>query len=149
MRPVSVEGFISQGWATANGAYITFHPQPDWAAPGENRIGYPGLLRMVEFVRMWHWDRDIAPAAGAMSLDSITWSVTASFQQPTHVPADVTASYTVTQVRDHAYELEVTLVQDGITRATIRLVNVFWDATSSKVVPPDAVRAVLLRMKGD
>jgi hypothetical protein len=53
------------GYAQAEGAKLWVRVPTHWPAEGEKRIGYVGILRLVESVRELHWRRDVGPYARA------------------------------------------------------------------------------------
>jgi acyl-CoA thioesterase FadM len=146
VRGTSLEGLAREGAARVEGDQVVFEVAPGWAAPGERRIGYAAIMRLVECVREFHWDRDVLPAAGGQPVDSITRSVLAEFLAPVRVCERVFGSYRVGWCRQRSYGLEVSLSAPGVTAlARVDLVNVFYDPAGERAAIPPAALLEALR----
>jgi acyl-CoA thioesterase FadM len=145
MPPVTLDDLEREGLARAEDDRVAFKVMQDWAAPGEQRIGYAGILRLVECVREFHWARDVLPAAGRRQIDSVARSLTADFLTPVAVGDHLVGRYRITWCRRRSYGLEVLLATtDGVDLVLVSLASVFYDPVGrSSVTPPAPVLAAL------
>lgn len=133
-------------FAFVDGDQVIFTIASQWAVPGERRIGYVGILRLVECVRELHWRRDVLPPAAGRPVDCITRSVTAEFLAPVETEARLVGRYRVEWCRDRSYGLQVLLstLPSGKELVRVGLVCVFYDPVgSSSASPPASVRTAL------
>jgi acyl-CoA thioesterase FadM len=135
------------------GSELRIRIDPEWALPGEDRIGYTTIVRLVECLRELHWTRDVIPVIGGAAVDTITRRLELDFQGPVLVGSDVVGTYGVATVRNRSYVVTV-LLEDRSRRTALvngSLVSVFYDATAHAPVEcPPPVRAALERsVSGD
>lgn len=146
MMPTALHEFERAGLAEITGERIVFNILPTWASQTEKRIGYVGVLRLVECVRELHWRRDVLPLSGSDLIDSITRSLDADFRAPIEVGMRVTGRYSISWCRARSYGLSVGLSceQEDRDLARVDLVNVFFDPnTNCSTFPPDRLAAAL------
>jgi acyl-CoA thioesterase FadM len=138
MRPLDLIDMEQAGYAQAEGPRLLVRIPTDWPADGEKRIGYVGILRLVECTRELHWRRDVAPYADLDWLDSITKSVTADFARPVMADTQIACEYVVTWLRPRSYGLRVSIVNDeGGTLSQVDLVSVWVDPGMLRPVAPN------------
>ncbi|MGN6258130.1 MAG: acyl-CoA thioesterase [Solirubrobacterales bacterium] len=144
MYPVFLQDLESAAAAKVEGRRVRFGVEPRWCAPGESRLGYPGILRLMECVRELHWRLDVIPRCPEM--DTITKTLEAEFLQPVEAGSEVTGEYALTEVRGRSYVLEIVL-RDSVTAEPLargRMVSVFYDEGRRQAVePPTALVAAL------
>ncbi len=145
--PLSLEDLDLRGWAHTEADQVVFAISGAWAAPGERRIGYVGIMRLVECVRELHWARDVVTAAEGAPVDCITRSLTADFLAPVVIGTRVIGRYRVQLCSRRSYGLEVTLSSGGQRSELVRasMVDVFYDPVHERCVAPPASVAALLR----
>jgi acyl-CoA thioesterase FadM len=117
-----------------------------WIVPGEDRLSYTTLVRLIECCREHHWEQDIFPLAGGQPIDSITKSLAVSFARPIVVGTIVSIGYRVLEAHGKSYtlEFEIRERQSETLCAECTLVCVFYDPQHQCVsIPPPAVTAYL------
>jgi acyl-CoA thioesterase FadM len=145
MHPVFLRDLEAAGVAAADRRRVRFAIEPRWCALGENRLGYPGLLRLMECVRELHWRLDVLPRYP--ELDSITKALQVEFLRPVTGGSEVTGEYEISQVDGRSYVLEIALRDgaEGEQLARGRLTSVFYDEALGRSVEPPASLVTALR----
>lgn len=120
-------------------AGLAFRIAESWCAPGEQRIGYATVVRLVELVREFHWNRDIHTVDE--EIDSITASLSAKFSRPITTGMNALGCYRVSWIGAHSYGLRVEINETDVGEklASAELACVFWDPISSSVANPSPV----------
>jgi len=116
--------------------------QRQWAVDGENRLSYTTLIRLVECCREYHWDVDVAPHAGRLSLDSTIKTLVAEFDQPVPLDRSIVVEYYVVGVRYKSYSMSFVIrdAETGLQYGKVDTVNVFLDpARGTPKSPPEQV----------
>jgi acyl-CoA thioesterase FadM len=145
MLPIFLRELEAAGAAKAVGSQVIFVIKAHWCAPGEDRLGYCGVVRLMECVRELHWRKDVSLAYP--EVDTITKSLDLEFLEPLAVEAEVTGAYAVADVGSRSYVLEIVL-RDGVTSHELargRLVSVFYDGVRHRAVEPPPPLAAALR----
>ncbi len=120
---------------------------PSWVIPGEDRLSYTTIIRLVECCREHHWNQDVLSYAGNHNIDSITKSVTCEFTKPIDVGASISIVYRIMDIRTRGYSLQFTIsyAHSGEIAALVDMVCVFFDPSRREVqAPPDSVRKALV-----
>src|SRR6266536_3490333 len=120
MAPITLEDLERTGLARVEADRLVFMIAQEWAATGERRIGYVGILRLVECVREFHWRNDVLPAAVEERVDSITRSISADFLSPVEVSDQIVGRYRIRWCRRRSYQLEVVLSSQTTVRDLVR-----------------------------
>lgn len=137
LEPTLLASLEASGTVVRVGRTLVCEVERAWCAPGETRIGYSTIIRLVECVREIHWEEDVKPIC-AHSIDCITRSLTANFVLPITAGMKIRGQYYITEVRRRSYEIQVTLTpaKSRNALAISRLVCVFWDGQQSCIVVP-------------
>lgn len=145
MHPVFLRDLESRGVATAEGRRLTFSVDSRWCAPAENRLGYPGIVRLMECVRELHWRLDVI--SRFPKIDSITKTFDVDFLQPVMAGSEVTGEYVVSEAGGRSYVLEIVLSDRAGTEqlARGRMVSVFYDEALGRTVEPPATLLAALQ----
>jgi acyl-CoA thioesterase FadM len=138
MSPVRLRDLVSAGFAEVEGREVSFTIQQQWCAAGERRLGYPGIVRLVECVRENHFQSDIA--TDYPGIDTITKSLDFEFEHPLIAGSKVTGEYAVSEIGARSYKLEVTLreVVTAMRLARGRMISVFYEEANLKSIAPPA-----------
>jgi len=150
MGPTLLAELEGDGLARVAGDRVVFAIDRGWTAPGEQRIGYPGILRLVECVRELHWARDVVPPAAGRPIDSITRSLTADFLAPLEGGDELTGRYRIEWCRERSYALEVLLssTTSAVDLVRASLVSVFYDPVGRTSTSPPTPVLMALRASG-
>jgi len=138
MHPVFLQVLESAGVARVDGRQVTFTVESRWCAPGENRLGYPGIVRLMECVRELHWRLDVTSRYPEM--DTITKSLDVEFSQPVVAGSEVTGEYAFGEAEGRSYVLDI-MLRDSATAEQLargRMVSVFYDEALGQTVEPPA-----------
>jgi acyl-CoA thioesterase FadM len=132
------EALESSCLASGHHDLVCFTISASWATPGEARIGYVSIMRLVESIRELHWQRDVLSAT-TLPIDSITRSLSVDFLAPVEPRAAVMGRYRVDWCRRRSYGLEVSLDSPaGVPLVRARLVSVFYDPVAGRSTRPSA-----------
>lgn len=148
MHPVLLQDLESAGVAKVDGREVAFTIESRWCALGEDRLGYPGIVRLMECVRELHWRLDVTSRCPGM--DTITKSLDVEFSQPVVAGSEVTGEYVLGKVGGRSYVLEIVL-RDSATAEQLargRMVSVFYDEASRQTVEPPALLVAALQTTG-
>ncbi len=145
MLPIFLRDLESAGAAKAVGDQVAFVIEAQWCATGEDRVGYCGVVRLMECVREHHWRRDVSPLYP--EVDTITKSLNVEFLEPLIAGFEVTGAYAVVDVGTRSYVLEIVLRDEAASHelARGRLVSVFYDGVRHQSVEPPTPLATALR----
>lgn len=142
MDVTNLNRLIAEGDVARHPNGLTVKVRDSWVIPGEKRLSYTTLIRLVECCREYHWEKDILPLMKETRLDSITKSITAEFLTPIPVRSVISIVYLLTDIRSKGYALEFQVMDatDRSLRARVSMVSVFYDPdTGTPIVPPEAV----------
>lgn len=142
MEITSLGNLMREGGVTCNPDGLTVTIHSSWVVPGEDRLSYATLVRLIECCREHHWKMDVLPKAKDTQVDSICKSIEAKFLSAIPIGSLISITYRVTGVRQKGYSLrfEVRDTKSQTLRAEVNLVSVFYDSVASKpVAPPDTV----------
>lgn len=143
MRPTTLAELVRQSDVAPDARGLKLLVPKSWIVEGEDRLSYTTILRLVECCREHHWQTDIKPWSGCITVDSICRTAMADFREAVHVGAKISITYKVIEVGTKSYALEFT-VHDDVTRsvcAIVRIVSVFYDPVRRRsIVPPMSVR---------
>lgn len=111
---------------------------PSWIVPGEDRLSYTTLIRLIECCREHHWLEDIQTAFAGVKLDSICKSFTLICHKPINVGARLRLIYEIDEVRTRSYSLKFTVRDENasIVYSEAKTVSVFFDPITSKSLEP-------------
>lgn len=143
--PTSLAAAIDSGYACVEGRAVYFDIAQSWCAPGEDRIGYTTITRLVECVRELHWEQQIRQLAPA-GVDSMTRSLLADFTRPVRAGLPIRGTYDLLRVGNTSYDLRVILssVASSSVAATFTLISIFCEPETGKPVPaPKGLRPTL------
>ena len=139
----SLDNLLSETDVTflKNGLHIK--TKKEWIVKGENRYSYTSLIRLAECCREYHWKKDIL--SNYEYIDSILARCDAKFYKPLKTCKDVEILYTVNDVRNKGYILELNILSIyEINHSKIKLTNIFFDEQKGKaIIPPDSVLSLL------
>jgi acyl-CoA thioesterase FadM len=143
MLPIFLDELEQAGAARAANGEVAFSIDPHWCAPGEDRLGYCGVVRLMECVRELHWRHDVSPRFP--HLDTISRSLAVEFTKPLIAGSEVKGSYVVVDIGSRSYTLEMHL-RDAAAMELARgtLVSVFYDGDRHRTVspPPELITAL-------
>jgi acyl-CoA thioesterase FadM len=145
MLPVFLRELELAGAARAADGEVAFPIDRRWCAPGEDRLGYCGVVRLMECVRELHWRHDVSPRYP--HLDTISRSLDLELVRPLIAGSEVRGTYTVVDVGSRSYTLEI-LLRDGSAAEELArgsLVSVFYDGGRHRTVEPPVELAAALR----
>ncbi len=120
--------------------------QPTWVIPGEDRLSYTTIVRLVECCREYHWQKDVLHNSMNASLDSIVKYVECNFDHPILIGEKIAISYQIVDVKVRSYKtrFQVTLVDLAKLSAEATLVSVFYDTKAHKALEiPSAIKSFL------
>lgn len=146
MQPVLLRDLEATGVAVDRNDHVEFQIEPAWCVAGEDRVGFAGIVRLIECVREWHWRRDVAAVSADVTLDSITKALEVEFISPVRPGRVVRGECAVVAAGEKSYTVEVKLCEEpsGDLLAVGRLVSVFYDdGAGASVTPPERVAARL------
>ena len=148
MLPIFLRDLESAGVAKVDGRKVTLTIEQRWCAPGESRLGYPGIVRLMECVRELHWRLDVTSRWPGM--DTITKSLEVEFSRPLGAGSEVAGEYVLGEVDGRSYVLEIVL-RDSATAEQLargRMVSVFYDEARRQTVEPPAPLVAALQATG-
>jgi acyl-CoA thioesterase FadM len=136
MLPIALADLEQAGVARVDQRGVVFEVDPRWCVAGEGRLGFAGIVRLVECVRELHWRQDIAKDFPL--IDSITQSLTVEFRRPVAAAATIRGDYRIKDVRSRSYSLLIALRNCvGFEElAVCRLASVFYDSGAQSTVRP-------------
>lgn len=149
METTELKDFLLEERVSCLSDGFLFTAQSSWVVPGENRLSYTTMVRIVECCREYHWEKDIQARLGdsKLNIDSITKAISGNFYRPILVGQEVKLSYKIEGVRSKGYSLrfKLTDVYSDVEYCEIILVCVFYDPIQLKsVCPPDTVHYFLV-----
>jgi acyl-CoA thioesterase FadM len=121
----------------------------DWIVLGEDRLGYAGIVQLLECVRELHWRRDIVSFSDGDQVDTITRSLSIDFLKPLIAGADVVGSYRMSWLRRRSYGLRLLLEShdEGATLVAAAMTCVFYDSAIHRSIDcPQHLRDRLHRL---
>jgi acyl-CoA thioesterase FadM len=142
MDVTTLSHLIEEGGVVRHSGGLRVKVHSFWAVPGENRLSYTTLIRLIECCREHHWDIDIKPLTDGIPLDSICKSITGEFIKPVPLESLMSITYRVTDVRSKGYSLDfyVQHETDGALHASVSMVSVFYDPNLGvSITPPQSV----------
>ena len=83
-----------------------------WVVPGEERLSYTTIVRLVECCREMHWDQDVALGGDGLdtTFDSISRALECDFRRPVLLGKPLVIHYHVGEIGRTSY----TLILSGI-----------------------------------
>jgi acyl-CoA thioesterase FadM len=112
---------------------LSFVARLQWCEPGEDRLGYTQLVRLVECVRELHWRRLMVPD----HYDSVVGRARFEFVRPVQVGLTYELVHRVDAISRHTYELVVDCLSahERAKHFTARLIVVTIHRSKSKALP--------------
>lgn len=147
MRPVLLNEVLQQGVACLTDGGIKVEILQEWVVDGEDRLSYVGIIRLVEFCRENHWERDIVSKLnGINKLDTITKNIKCDFFKPVLVNSVVTLKCAIIEVFRKGYKIAIHISdQENDLISTAELGLVFYDPITQKSLVPSSEVAGLLK----
>jgi len=145
IRPVVLSVLEAEGDVACIDREIVFDVRPDWVVEGEDRVGYAGIIQLIECTRELHERLDIALPAAHLAF--VTRTLKVDFLSPLHVGGTASASYRVCDVGRASYSLEVT-IRDRATMKAVTIATIVLVLVDSRMQPKaiDSVLCDRLRM---
>jgi acyl-CoA thioesterase FadM len=150
MQSYSLAQLMQDTDAVISDSEITVKADPAWAQSGESRIGYAGLIRLVECGRELQWQR-LVDGTGCC-VDSITRCIAGEFFQPVRIYSSVVIRSFVICVANSSYTLQVELSipAANAVAACVELVCVTINPQTFRPVRlPEILRSRLQRAVAD
>ena len=148
MEPTTLGKLLAEVPVTCEPGVLSLEIPASWIVPGENRLSYTTIIRLIECCREYHWRNDVTSGRGA--LDSIVLRCEASFRRVIPSGARVRIAYRVRRVMHKAYELVFSvgsMSASSTGHAHVCLTIGFFDPGKQCLIcPPPAVKAILLGM---
>jgi acyl-CoA thioesterase FadM len=152
MKPISFEKFVENypGVVELNfNGFSVLSVSPEWIIDGETRLSYTTIVRLIEFCREYHWNKDIKPFFSTTGIiDSTTKEFVCSFNQPVSLNSAVKIEYRFIEIRNRAYSLNFAVSDLSRQKlyVTVSMVCVFIDLVSLQpVLIPECIKNYLLQ----
>ena len=114
---------------------LTFEIKEDWIIKGENRLSYVSIMKLVEYCREYHWEKDFLSIDN--SLDSITKEIHTYFYKPLLCGKSATILYKIHSFNTYSYIIDFQIYSLEIKTSEIKMECVFYDSEMCKVKKVD------------
>ena len=148
IEPTSLDRLVLEDGAVLSPRGLRVVVRESWVVPGENRLSYVSLVRLIECCREHHWNVDVVPNAAFTDPDCTLRAMRCEFRAAAHVGHTVAVTYRVARMGTRSYTLDFTISREGPAAEVIGLaevVCVFYDAVVGAAVEPCREIAAALR----
>ena len=114
---------------------LTFEIKKDWIIKGENRLSYVSVMKLVEYCREYHWEKDFLSIDN--SLDSITTEIHTYFNKPLLCGKTATILYKISFINTYSYVIDFQIYSSDIEASEIKMKCVFYDSELCKIKQVD------------
>lgn len=151
MEMTTLDWLLGQGGVDLLDDGLAFTVHPSWIVPGEDRLSYTTLIRLVECCREHHWIKDVLPKAEGIIVDSTIKSIAGEFTRSILVGSAALMKYEIADVRSKGYSLRFQVyIRDSFeVVARFCLVSIFIDDSQHQAVfpPPDVLEYLVKACK--
>ncbi len=106
LRAATLSEYVAAKLVRVTERGIEFTVRRGWPLPGENRLGYSQLVRLIEVTREFHWN-GLRREPGSRRLDSVVRWIGVCFDAPVVVGRRYRLALKVARVGNTSYDLEV------------------------------------------
>ena len=114
---------------------LTFEIKKNWIIKGENRLSYISIMKLIEYCREYHWEKDFLSID--KTLDSITKEIHTYFNKPLFCGNTATIQYKIVFIDTYSYVIDFHIYMKEIKTSEIKMKCVFYNSEMCKIKKVD------------
>ena len=140
MEPTTFDRLVRDNLVEKLDWCIVIKVQRSWIVPGEDRLSYATIIRLVECCREYHWYKDIVPMTREPVIDSICRTLSCEFIGTILVESHIRIRYRIHALHRKGYAMRF-IIEDSATnevRARFDQFSLFYDPIAKVAIAPPA-----------